>query len=1456
MQKWISRILTLVFFVNCFPSQTWAAKSRTSKNKHALEEKIAEKVLKTPYEEWEEEVEELKQVLKADDLTPDERKFAQLELDSAKLNIQHIQAFDNENYTNISDINSFFQSQINVLNVQKEDLEKKITLRSFYQTAQSDHMIAAAVYALHKHADDSKFRYKNAKLRSDQITGAFNRKYHADQELALRQAFLEQASQDYLTQQPSSLRVAKVQPLDRIVASPNAQSWILEAWANGRISPEELVEYADPVGDTTPADPKNIAAAAELLFYIFYGYNAPAEPLDPDTVANAVWMAKRLKYRAQHQLYVLEQKAKENQSSSLSYVQARGNLMRLSLQVKNLLAKHKQPADQAALQALDQQLPEFAALKKELMAYRQGVWSYSSVSTAITNDVLQALKENPKEDSQAATLLLQNLAYTTNFLIVMGRVGNIAEIVALLDNDKENFHGKNEQYINAVFGSIFDTMITYPLSTKKQQAVRQLLRCSAAPVCTYIDVKKTNAVNVRVQALAVGSMLRQVAKTNKIPMENPFDKPEEVSTTLSKDIFDDQTFRTEMAAYTIDIYGPTQRWNTTKIKRYGLNLDELQQISDYLARIFESYLPVPHPKTTYKTLRDGVYKKCIIREIDTAHSVPLKSLVSTSGIWKVSQSEDGYDCNDLLDVKRYGGLDHEIVTNSKGYLVGITRFNPFNRKQAFEDLTNKLLEEVAAWYLFGAAWKGMGYLWKGIRATTLAAGAATKASFGFKMARFNSKFSQVMKLSTNGWKTEMGLVNVVELKPTNTILIDMHRPGFQGIRMELSNSVLKGNSLKTLKGRILLRRALQSNIYASVGKNAQAMHIKAATKNANLLGTVTNDLANELSRPLSKLEQRVVKNEHSLVYATEQEIAQGNIVSQVHNVKGMPLSVYQPLNIQTPHIDLTTGLPEKFIINPLNGNVTGKLSGHYLGTITTPYTQDVLAYNIASGLTRAPSSKFLGNVLAYRYPIIPQIKGLTNFVSIMTAVDVPMNFLFVQPYMESFAKRQEEDLAKESGADLGKIKAQENSPTTLLGAVQGLQSKERNISGSTIQGVFWGINLGLNKILPNPIQTLRRSLFKITTDISTAIDDPIVNALGSQNTNILPLPGQMLSYPMMLMGDPTPVYTDAAKMQFSIAAKNQQVEHALTQHNLVSFQKQMDKEATTMEKDLPLFLEQNSLYLSALPKANKEMKRAYKTYIQAVKAARKKADTDLEQAYTDFEKCATKFLNTQADIMQRAVKAYIVQGRNQIPAFISKYRSAYKFLFTEQTEQEYTQFLTNYYTQKEKDLIAFFTAIKRAKESNQSPQKAQEEALNLLNQHEQAAENKRLHMDKELDKRVEVFNIIDAQWKTDYANIFPSLDGMILLPQEVQTQIRQISDDFISGIQLAYQNVTSSSALQKTYDTLLDACKQRFGTIKNYWINVNPAYEQVFNYTIGVAEEAAKQREADQESPQQEQTAQ
>ena len=532
--------------------------------------------------------------------------------------------------------------------------------------------------------------------------------------------------------------------------------------------------------------------------------------MEADTLENILWLAKHLKYRAIHQLHELEKMSKDSSVMAMSLLRARGNLMLLVIQINNFLKKYNQSADESSLADADRTLEEYPAVKKALSAYRQGAWTYSNVAVSIANELKEALDNHPDANSSQFTQLASNLSYAVRYLLFTGHLDLLSDLIARVDNDKETFHGENEKFVGAIFTSIFDSMINDELPSQRQKGVRQILWCAAAPVCTYNQTKKTNAVNVRTQALAVASMLRQLAKSGKLQSEFGKEIPLEVN-TLDASVFNDESFRTAMAAYTIDIYAPTNRLNVVRneITRYGLSLDELPDFSNYLANIFETFLPVREPTTKVKTLSGGgSFDGCWVREVDTQHLTELRSLENTrGGTVKPSHSRSGVPCteNHYTSNPLYNVSETEVVLNSKGYAKIITALNSYNREAAIQDFVNNVIFEVATWYLWGVAWNGVSYGWKGIRALALAGRASAKVSSGVRMMRFQSKFAQVWKYSTNGWKAEMGLVNVT--KQGEKIMVEMHRPGFQGYTFEFGKEVLQGHSLKTLKGRILLRRA-------------------------------------------------------------------------------------------------------------------------------------------------------------------------------------------------------------------------------------------------------------------------------------------------------------------------------------------------------------------------------------------------------------------------------------------------------------------------------------------------------------------------------------------------------------------------------------------------------------------------------------------------------------------------
>ena len=169
MNKWISRILVLIFFVNSMPLPTWAARSRrANKRECKVQEVVNTQTQKYQYDAWKEEIADYNAILKGDDLSPEERQFTQLNLQIAQLNVEYVDALEKTPLDTVR-INAVYQAKVAVPRIQAENLEKQLMLRDFYQIAQSDHYIAASVYAMHQHAQNSAAQYQRAKAHSERL---------------------------------------------------------------------------------------------------------------------------------------------------------------------------------------------------------------------------------------------------------------------------------------------------------------------------------------------------------------------------------------------------------------------------------------------------------------------------------------------------------------------------------------------------------------------------------------------------------------------------------------------------------------------------------------------------------------------------------------------------------------------------------------------------------------------------------------------------------------------------------------------------------------------------------------------------------------------------------------------------------------------------------------------------------------------------------------------------------------------------------------------------------------------------------------------------------------------------------------------------------------------------------------------------------------------------------------
>lgn len=1307
MNTWICRILTVVFLLNTLPVEVFAQYMPRKFDQKALEEQISKKSVEQLRQE---EKAELERVLQAKDLSPRERKFVELELEIVNTEIEVLERQASSNNVDfINKLPGVYAPRLEVLHAREDILEQEEALNDFYQKAESLTWIGAAVAAMHTYTENAN------KVAATQ-----------DREYANAKASLEPFVLVDPLRQPTipalSVGGAGVITIDGL--SLDRPVDVLAQWENNEIGIEDLVEYIDPIGKL------NFSAtseAAELMYMIFLSYNSNSSQLDEETKGDALWLAKRLKHRVTHQLVRLDS----------SIVQARANLMLLLIQVDAFLDKYyKETAEQTQK---DRTMEGFDMIAREL---NQGLklyptWNVGNVTQSLVNQVKQELKDLPSQDSAEFEFLRRDLSVLVSYLMMTGEPNSISDILTLLNKDGKTYHGKHEALVTEFISAIYDVMINLPVSYNQQQYVQSLLICAAAPECTYRNGKKiTNAVNVRAQAIGLASLLKQAA---------------EAHTSSVSSIFTNADFRTNMANYTVDVYAPTVEYNAHKqyssqitkypIERYDMELDELQKFSDVLTDAFVTFLPVPEPKVTFEKETSGLYRECSIRKFHNTDQLMYAQTLKNTDNGSFNQlnpvDEDGVSntsvkCSDHMSISFYGGYDTVIVYDSAKNKKAMKKTTLEHKYLAAEDFATTIMWEAFTWYLWGAAFKAVGYAWKFGKAALVATKTAAKARSGMRIARFESKFSQAWKYYTNGWKSEMGIVNMS--KQGGKYVVEMARPGMKTLTV-----TIEGVSTRTLKGRVLFRRALQRKVLDGAART---------TTKGSRATTRATATAREFATPMTKAEQKAVALERPFVKAVNQELASGNSFNVVRETQS-GAKLYSPVSAER-FIDVATGMPEKLTLDVATGNVFGEVSGAYVGT-AVPAGQTLSASNVAAGLLQggtSMTSRLTGRYLWNSYPILGEGWGLTKFVLGMKIADYPAYYLYTKPYTEGFAKRQEDYFVKKYGVDQSQLTG-ENAGGNVLTRFQNLASEQDNPSWAAISGAFLGANQLFNYVLPDWAQTGRRWLFNQTNSAIEAVDGPIKDNLFPGNMGeAMPTPAQVVLMPAVLASDPTPTIDDnsATGEQYRQAAHNQRLQRAMDGHDAKVYQESLDKEIAQIQSASEQFLKEGgdvANFLKALPNGKKEMKTAYQVYIQKLKEARQLAETDIAKAQKLEEESSKTFLNTQASIMKRAINAYLAAEKpetmqKQIEIFANNFNTSAgaeeleeeaedpeeevvivgkaRNFFKKKQKNALEKIVNEYYKKKEQYLVDFYTAPSQSLKTNQDVDALQKTAQQNLDQ--------------------------------------------------------------------------------------------------------------------------------------------
>ena len=1324
MNTWICRILTVVFLLNTLPVEVFAQYMPRKFDQKALEQQIGQKSIEQLRQE---EKAELERVLQSKDLSPRERKFAELELEIVNTEIEVLERQASSNSISyINKLPAVYAPRLENLKAREAVLEKEEALNDFYQKAESLPWIGAAVAALHTYTDNAN-RVADAQ----------------DKEFQAAKASLDMG---LVFRQPQNVLAFGENGFTFNGMSIGNFSSVLTQWENNEIDIEDLIEYVDPMTPWSLTNGNqytisNLSEAAELLYMIFLSYNTNKEQLDEETKSNALWVAKHLKYRVIYQL------------ARQKNLQARAHLMLLLIQVNSFVDKYNSETQEQ--RDTDRTAEGFDMIATEL---NEGLkeyptWNIGNVTQALVAQVKQELDDLPSQDSPLFEDLRRDLSVLVSYLMMTGDQQNITDILILINKDGKTFHGKREALVTEFFSAVADVMINLPVSHNQQLFVKDLLNCSAAEKCTYLEHGKvSNAVNVRAQSVGLASLLKQAS---------------EASASSVSSVFNDPNYRARMAGYTVDLYAQTVEFNAHKqyssqitqypIERYGMELDELQKFSDAMTAAFETFLPVPEPKVTLQTETSGLYRGCIGRKF---HGTDV--LMNPSDLARTDQEsvnslnpvdEDGkpntsVKCSDNMSISFYGGYNTIIVYDSARNMKAMKKTTLEHKYLAAEDFAISLGWEAITWYLWGAAFKAIGYAWKFGKAAIVATKTAAKARNGMRIARFESRFSQAWKYYTNGWKTEMGIANMT--KQGGKYVVEMSRPGMKTLTV-----TLEGVSTRTLKGRILFRRALQRKVLEGA--------TKASTKGSGAARRAATT-AREFATPMTKAAQREVALEQPFVKAVRQEMGSGSSFNVVRETKS-GAKLYSPVNAER-FIDVATGMPEKLTLDVATGNLFGEVSGAYMGT-AVPAGQTLSASNVAAGLAKGGVSGSTSLSLTGRYlwnssSILSGEWG-TKALLIMMGADYPTYYLYTKPYTEKFAKRQEDYFSKKYGLDQSQLTGEDNGGN-ILTSLQTLTSTKDDPSWAAMSGAFLGFNQALNYVLPDWLQTGRRWLFNQTNNAIEAIDGPIKDKVGET----IPTPAQVGLMPFVLASDPTPTIEDgsATDEQYRQAAHNQRLQRAMDGHDTKTYQASLDKEIGQIQSASEQFLKEGgdvSNFLKALPDGKKEMKTAYQVYIQKLKEARQVAETDMDKAQKLEEEASKTFLNTQASIMKRAIQAYLAAEkpetmRKQIEIFANNFNAsasvedleeepvdaddevvvvgkARKF-FTKKEKNALEKIINEYYKKKEQYLIDFYTAPAKSLKDNQDVDAMQKTAQQNLDQLERDVDTQLRNLQNSLSYKV------------------------------------------------------------------------------------------------------------------------
>ena len=1270
MQTWICRILTVVFFLNTLPTEVWAGKGL---NQAQTEGVVEEKIQTRPYlakDYWKDYESAVREELKRNDLSADETEYLKYELQKAHDQYEFAKKHaSNKVHARDKAIDEKY-SRLQL------PIERIMTVKEMYRKARSSSWTGVAISLLHNKAFSAKL------AKND----------------------LHQMSKQYQLSNPAApVSTTYVAPTPSFnVPQVSTNEAFLQKLASNEISYEDILDYMDPISSSSN---ENTQDAIKFLSSILITYLTDTTPIGSDEKANVIWTVTRIKMRALHQLYVLSQGSEQTRMKALS---TRASL--LTLYTLGCQFLKKQGVNDEAEHAKDRQEYEADAFESINEEIAQAIADYNTwrhldqLSKSVLNDTKQKIESEP-----ASQATLNGISALTTYFFYNGQSFNT--LLAMINKDGKSFFGEHSQLVTEFFTTLADCLVDMPSTLDQQKNVKSLLLNA-----TFIN---KNAINVRVQALALASVLVQ-AENGKLQQDGPS------AHTLKNGIFSQIDFREEMALRAAQIYATTTEWNghwdngangMVVNETYGIDTgsvtskypwwdiryfwdahmdsDNLQELSNHLAAIYETFLPLPAPSVKpLEKHTEGMYKGCWKSRVATNQKRTLSTLTAQKGLKAVKHpvDADGKVLNNIwCQFDKYGEIDNTIVwaTNADNpnqkIAIGMRKNNPRNMNTTNKEYIKAFALEVLTWYLWGKALQALKRLWQLGRTFAIASKASVHAAKGMRLARFNGKFSQIWKYYGEGWKTQAGIAEIVGKRQCTVTLA-------RGGKLAQFEVDLGGRSVSSLAGRVQLRiearrqllrigadKTGQSIVKNSVKETSAKTIINGATgkavtqqpkhfagkATADKLGKegaklITDDTHFNIKKWLSDLtpeEQTAFKEWQTMYNTTVRTYGKRTLFGRYNKARANTVKIKTP---QGTAKEIHFSAQDGIFIDPKLG-----LPAHAYGTTIYAATADEAAF-LYNAVARDIMAGKIPTKFSFAYHYLGQLPGVqytmgtVKFAAFLQVFD-PMAYDVMNKYDELKHEKYVKQFKIRDMADDEKKAVKEEITKDILKQIQSMENVDKR--GATISAAFMFFNealdKGLNYIGADGVIQFRRDMYEVVDQVIEKLDKPFKKLTGEER-EWFPYPAQVALVNILLATDPTTPEAQETKI-YREMRHSQDYQDAKDARTVTVFQEKITDQIDLSRKALNDYMKGDLTadFIKALPGTKQNINALYDQYADKLSnisqqagqtsptASKLQKEKALENAQNAMDTASKEYLQKRGEYMAAAIKRYMANDKQE-----------------------------------------------------------------------------------------------------------------------------------------------------------------------------------------------------------------